>query len=306
MDTPITPGSLPPQAEIPNPLPERVTILALNVQMVLSENKLIGEKIVTPRIVNQQTLDYDTFCDYLAQGSTVTAADVSAVMKQLEKNIPLILGLNTKIIASPDGLVFRPTVRGSITQSQLKAKLAQRKQEYLEAGDLAAAEKIDPNRSLDVSDLATSDLQACIVIDFPKKWDTRFQQSVTYKRVTKVSAAVEDSGDGNSTNSPSDNGGSSTQGGSQQSSTGTKYTITVQSNDSNMGTVSGGGQYEQGAQATLKAETKSGYLFDQWSDGSRNATRTITVTRNQTLIATFYKEGTTRPSEEDTELPPAE
>ena len=57
--------------------------MALNVQMVLTENKLIGEKIVTPRIVNQQTLDYDTFCDYLAQGSTVTAADVSAVMKQL-------------------------------------------------------------------------------------------------------------------------------------------------------------------------------------------------------------------------------
>ena len=35
--------------------------MALNVQMILSENRLIGEKIVTPRLVNQQTLDYDTF-----------------------------------------------------------------------------------------------------------------------------------------------------------------------------------------------------------------------------------------------------
>ena len=121
--------------------------MALNVQMVLSENKLIGEKIVTPRIVNQQTLDYDTFCDYLAQGSTVTAADVSAVMKQLEKNIPLILGLNAKIVASPDGLTFRPTVKGSLTQSQLKAKLTQRKADYMAAGNTAAAEKIDVNRA---------------------------------------------------------------------------------------------------------------------------------------------------------------
>ena len=97
--------------------------MALNVQMILSENKLIGEKIVTPRIVNQQNLDYDAFCDYLAQGSTVTAADVSAVMKQLEKTLPIILALNAKVTASPEGLVFRPTVKGSITQSQLKANI---------------------------------------------------------------------------------------------------------------------------------------------------------------------------------------
>ena len=61
--------------ETPSPIPAMGNMpMALNVQMVLSENKLIGEKIVTPRIVNQQTLDYDAFCDYLAQGSTVTAA----------------------------------------------------------------------------------------------------------------------------------------------------------------------------------------------------------------------------------------
>lgn len=198
--------------------------MALNVQMILSENKLIGEKIVTPRLVNQQTLDYDTFCDYLAQGSTVTAADVSAVMKQLEKNIPLILGLNTKIIASPEGLVFRPTVKGSITQSQLKAKLAQRKQDYIDNGDLVAADKIDPERSLEVSDLATSDLQACIVIDLPKKWDTRFQQSVTYKRVSKATAVVNDDGITNGSGSATDgsNGSGNTnqnQGGTGGSST---------------------------------------------------------------------------------------
>ena len=178
--------------------------MALNVQMVLSENKLIGEKIVTPRIVNQQTLDYDTFCDYLAQGSTVTAADVSAVMKQLEKNIPLILGLNAKIVASPDGLTFRPTVKGSLTQSQLKAKLTQRKADYMAAGNTAAADKIDVNRELMASDLATSDLTACIVIDMPKKWDSRFQQTVDFKRIVKGVVIEDNTG----TDSGSDDQGS--------------------------------------------------------------------------------------------------
>ena len=111
--------------------------------MILSENKLINEKIVTPRLVNQQTLDYDTFCDYLAQGSTLTAADVSAVMKQIEKTLPLVLGLNAKVNATPEGLVFRPGVKGSITQSQLKAKLEKRKADYLAAGDTESANKID-------------------------------------------------------------------------------------------------------------------------------------------------------------------
>lgn len=70
--------------------------------------------------------------------------------------------------------------------------------------------------------------------------------------------------------------------------------------------VTGGGEYTKDFQATLKATPKSGYLFDQWSDGNQNAERTISVTRNQTLIATFYPEGSTRPSEEENELPPAE
>ena len=168
--------------------------MALNVQMILSENRLIGEKIVTPRLVNQQTLDYDTFCDYLAQGSTVTAADVSAVMKQLEKNIPLILGLNARIIASPEGLVFRPTVKGSITQSQLKAKLEARR---------ANGEDVDVNRKLDAADLTVGDLTAGISIQFSKKFNTAFGQSATFKR---VSDGKEEDTTGDTPQTP-DNGG---------------------------------------------------------------------------------------------------
>ena len=111
---------------------------------------------------------------------------------------------------------------------------------------------------------------------------------------------TEGSGSGNN----QQNSGSGQQ--SQNPTDTTKYTLTLQSNDVSMGTVSGAGQYNKDSQATITASPKSGYLFDQWSDGNQNATRTINVTRNQTLVATFYPEGSQRPSEEENELPPAE
>ena len=83
-------------------------------------------------------------------------------------------------------------MRGSLTQSQLRAKLEQRKADYLAAGDTASAEKIDTERELTASDLATSDLMAAIVIDLPKKWDTRFQQSVEFKRVARATTVLPD------------------------------------------------------------------------------------------------------------------
>lgn len=277
--------------------------MALNVQMILSENKLVGEKIVTPRLVNQQTLDYDTFCDYLAQGSTVTAADVSAVMKQLEKNIPLILGLNTKIIASPEGLVFRPTVKGSITQSQLKAKLAQRKQDYLDAGDTASAAKIDADRALVAGDLATSDLHACIVIDLPKKWDTRFQQTVTYKRVTKgVAVLSEGEGGGNddANNNSGGNGGDNANNQPQNR----QYTLTVTSANTDQGTVSGGGTYSEGSSVNISATPKAGYQFDQWNDGNTSSVRTINVSKDESFVAQFKVADSTEPGGSGDDAPP--
>lgn len=102
-------------------------------------------------------------------------------------------------------------------------------------------------------------------------------------------------------------GGGNTTDPSAGSGTATKYTLKVSSNNESMGTVTGGGQYTKDATATLKATPKAGYLFDQWSDGNKNAERTVTVSRdNMSLVATFYQEGTQRPSEVEPELPPAE
>ena len=177
--------------------------MALNVQMIKYHNQMIGEEIVVPRLVNQQTLDFYQLCEYLADGSTVTPGDVSAVMKLIENRLPLILGLNTKVVCSPEGLTFRPTVSGSLTQSQLKAKLEERKAAET---DPEKAEKIDVERALTASDLTVSDLTASIAIDMPKKWNERFQTKAEFKRMVKTAAesstAESDSGTDNDDDNP--------------------------------------------------------------------------------------------------------
>lgn len=191
----------------------------LNVQFTKVFNRLIEQYIVTPRLVNQQTLEYNKLCDYLADGSTVTATDVSAVMKQMEKKLPFLLGLNVKAICSPEGLTFRPTISGSITQSQLKAKLEARKEAE---SDPEKAALIDVNRELEVSDLTINDITASIVIDLPKKWLERFHSEAEFKRISKDSGESSDDGLTDGTDgSDSGNNGSTDNGGSNSGGTNT-------------------------------------------------------------------------------------
>lgn len=126
----------------------------------------------------------------------------------MEMRLPLILGLNAKVVCSPEGLTFRPKVTGSITQKQLKAKL----QAKLAADPML---DIDVNRALEVSDLIVSDLTASIGIELPKKWTERFQSKASFKRVTKALAEVTESsenGSGNGSDTPSNGGGTSSSG----------------------------------------------------------------------------------------------
>ena len=66
-----------------------------------------------------------------------------------------------------------------------------------------------------------------------------------------------------------------------------EYTITVTSANTTMGTVSGGGTYEEGKTVTLTATPKSGYRFVKWSDGSTANPYTFKATKNVTLTASF-------------------
>lgn len=77
------------------------------------------------------------------------------------------------------------------------------------------------------------------------------------------------------------------------------YTITAKVNDDAMGSVTGAGEYEENATATLTANANEGYEFVNWTVGEETKTDnplTITVAADMTITANF---------EEDKELTPA-
>ena len=66
-----------------------------------------------------------------------------------------------------------------------------------------------------------------------------------------------------------------------------KYTLTVKSNNTYYGTVSGGGSYPEGTSVTIKATPETGCRFVKWNDGNTSASRSVTVNSNITYTATF-------------------
>lgn len=66
-----------------------------------------------------------------------------------------------------------------------------------------------------------------------------------------------------------------------------RYTITVVSDDSVRGTVSGSGTFYVNEEITITATAMSGYIFDNWSDGSTDAIHTVTVTGDVIYTAYF-------------------
>ena len=75
-----------------------------------------------------------------------------------------------------------------------------------------------------------------------------------------------------------------------------KYTMTVNTNNENKGTVSGGGEYIPGATATITATPKDGYKLLYWSDRSTANPRNITMTKNEALSAYFVKKYDVEPT----------
>ena len=171
--------------------------MAIKAKVIVRDNHLTKEKVASAAIVELQPMSFTEFCDYMAQDSTVGVADVMAVMTQLEKKLPLLLALGTKVQVSAEGMIVRPTVSGSLTQSQLKAKLEARK---------AAGEDVDVNREITAADLTVKDLTAGVAIDFSKKFNAAFAQNGTFKRVGEAAT--------DATTSPDASGGPS--GGDQK------------------------------------------------------------------------------------------
>lgn len=67
----------------------------------------------------------------------------------------------------------------------------------------------------------------------------------------------------------------------------TEYTIKAKANNSDWGTVTGGGKYEEGATATLTATANAGYEFVNWDNGSTNNPLIVTVTADAEYTANF-------------------
>lgn len=104
------------------------------------------------------------------------------------------------------------------------------------------------------------------------------------KRVT----STDDSDIEDPDNEPTDpNGGGSGSGTQTGGNTTRQYTISVTSANSDQGTVSGGGTYSEGSRVNITATAKSGYAFDKWNDGNTSASRTVNVTQNLSLTASF-------------------
>lgn len=79
-----------------------------------------------------------------------------------------------------------------------------------------------------------------------------------------------------------------------------QYTITATSADTTRGTVTGGGTFSEGSRITLAATAKTGYTFDRWSDGVTTASRTVNVSQNLSLTATFRTAEPGDDNQEDT------
>ena len=83
----------------------------------------------------------------------------------------------------------------------------------------------------------------------------------------------------------SPSGGTSNPGGTTGQTK--KRTLTVRSANESQGSVSGGGTFDEGSTQTVRATPKPGFAFDKWSDGSTQNPRTVKLTSDLTLTASF-------------------
>ncbi|MFR4078494.1 MAG: HU family DNA-binding protein [Prevotella sp.] len=111
---------------------------------------------------------------------------------------------------------------------------------------------------------------------------TRSAQAAVLKAIKEgktnvdISAPINLGNPGGGTSNPSDTTGQAK-----------KHTLTVRSANESQGSVSGGGTFDEGSTQTVQATPKTGFAFDKWSDGSTQNPRTVKLTSDLTLTASF-------------------
>ena len=119
---------------------------------------------------------------------------------------------------------------------------------------------------------------------------TRSAQAAVLKAIKEgktnvdISAPVNPDGSPSNPGNPSTPGSPSNPGGTTQPK---KHTLTVRSANESQGSVSGGGTFDEGSTQTVRATPKTGFAFDKWSDGSTQNPRTVKLTSDLTLTASF-------------------
>ena len=114
---------------------------------------------------------------------------------------------------------------------------------------------------------------------------TRSAQAAVLKAIKEgktnvdISAPINPDGNPSSPGSPSNPGGTTGQA--------KKRTLMVRSANESQGSVSGGGTFDEGSTQTVQATPKTGFAFDKWSDDSTQNPRTVKLTSDLTLTASF-------------------
>ena len=119
---------------------------------------------------------------------------------------------------------------------------------------------------------------------------SRSAQAAVLKAVKAGSTTVDLTG-GNDGDNDNPDGGGDNGGGSSTP----QYTISVTSANTDQGTVSGGGTYSEGSRVDISATPKAGYQFDKWNDGNTSATRTVSVSQDESFVAQFKAADSTEP-----------
>ena len=114
---------------------------------------------------------------------------------------------------------------------------------------------------------------------------TRSAQAAVLKAIKEGKTNVDISAPINPDGSPSNLGSPSNPGDTTGQTK--KRTLTVRSANESQGSVSGGGTFDEGSTQTVRATPKTGFAFDKWSDGSTQNPRTVKLTSDLTLTASF-------------------
>ena len=107
---------------------------------------------------------------------------------------------------------------------------------------------------------------------------TRSAQAAVLKAIKEGKTNVDISAPINPDGSPSNPGGTTQP---------KKRTLTVRSANESQGSVTGGGTFDEGSTQTVQATPKTGFAFDKWNDGSTQNPRTVKLTSDLTLTASF-------------------